>query len=147
MDSEEVYNSCTEIEGWQIARHSDGAPDTVKYLQIPVWLDFYWMARDYELGTGGTELFLILWRNQTTSQYIETTNLSKHTILTKQMDECITPGPRHTSWSESGTRGSDIQLRFEEVGRDSECGLADSEFVQANVLRVLSNVQKINSFD
>lgn len=148
-DSEEVFNSCKEVESWRIARHSDGDPPIRSNVYEP---PFDWTSTEWLVTTTSEREALNYSSSsdeiKSTKQYIENTNLSKHTILIKQMDynECITLEPRHISWSESGTRGSDIQLRFEEVDRDSECDLADPEFVQASVLRIPSRIQNINSF-
>jgi hypothetical protein len=62
-------------------------------------------------------------------------------------DECVTFEPRRISWSMGKANGYDIQMLFENAERDSECDLANPEFVQASVLRIPNRIQKINSFE
>jgi hypothetical protein len=61
-------------------------------------------------------------------------------------DECVTFEPRRISWSMGKANGYDIQMLFEDVERDSECDLANPEFVQASVLRIPNRIKKINTF-
>jgi hypothetical protein len=148
-DSGEVYADCTEVGSWQMARRSDGTPPIRSSVYEP---DFGWTSTEWLVTTNSEREALSYSTSadgiKSTKQYIEKTNLSKHTILIWQFDydECVTFEPRRISWSMGKANGYNIQMRFEDVERDSECDLANPEFVQASVLRIPNRITKINSF-
>jgi hypothetical protein len=114
--------------------------------------DFGWTSTEWLVTTNSEREALTYSTSadgiKSTKQYIEHTNLSKHTVMIWQFDydECVTFEPRRISWSMGKANGYDIQMRFEDVERDSECDLANPEFVQASVLRIPNRITKINSF-
>ena len=148
-ESEEVFADCKKVESSATARRSDGAP--------PIRSDAFepgvgWSSAEW-LVTTDTEREALSYSETadgiaSVEQYVESTDLTEHTILIKQMEysECLTFDPRRISRSEGEAGRTDVHVYFEDVERDSDCDVADSEFVQATVLQVPSSVRKMGSF-
>ena len=148
-ESEEVFTNCKQVESSATARRSDGTPPIRSDVFEP---GFGWSSAEW-LVTTDTEREALSYSETadgiaSVEQYVESTDLTEHTILIKQMEysECLTFDPRRISWSEGEAGRTDVHVYFEDVERDSDCDVADPEFVQATVLRVPSSVRKMGSF-
>ena len=148
-ESEEVFANCKQVESSATARHSDGIPPIRSDAFEP---DLGWFSAEW-LVTTDTEREALSYSETadgiaSVEQYVENTDLVVHTILIKQIEysECSMFDPRRISWSEGKAGRTNVHVYFEDVERDSDCDVADPEFVQATVLRVPSSVQRMDSF-
>ena len=148
-ESEEVFANCKQVESSATAHHSDGIPPIRSDAFEP---DFGWSSAEWLVTTDMEREALSYSETAdgiaSVEQYVENTDLAEHTILIKQMEysECSTFDPRRISWSEGEAGRTDVHVYFEDVERDSDCDVADPEFVQATVLRAPSSVRKMGSF-